>query len=48
MRLDEVQEITTLELAAQYGRDLRDPFGSPDAEADGPPWLNTRFLVGSR
>ena len=43
----QVNELTTVELAERYGRNLADPFGADGEEAAEPPWLDTRFLVGS-
>jgi methyltransferase (TIGR00027 family) len=43
----QLQELTTLELARRYGRDLGDPFGVGDEPAAEPPWLDTRFLLGA-
>lgn len=44
----QVQELTALELAERYGRDLGNPFGAVDEPAAEPPWLDTLFLVGRR
>lgn len=44
----QLQELTTLELAERYGRNLGNPFGGADDGAAEPPWLETRFLLGAR
>ncbi len=44
-----VRETPVADLAASYARDLTDPFAATeDAGAPQPPWLETRFLQGSR
>jgi methyltransferase (TIGR00027 family) len=45
----ELCETPVADLAAAYGRDLADPFGATeDASVPEPPWLETRFLQGTR